>query len=513
MMVRCTLLSLVTICLAAAGCSEKTTEPDVVDSVIDDAGGFDAPPGGWARVIPNTAFEGLNWLVIGLQSQSAGGGPDLTGATVTIDDFGDEVLISEQRCNRVRCALVIEVTEFMPPIGQPIPPPIEAQNVMLRIDPPSGEWMVGTLSVFPLDYTDHFTPSMPLRFKGHYMMSSFRMTAGTRLEANDSELESVGRLFVAGPVELAGLLDMPGGDALGTEPGLPGLGAGQGGASMAPGLGPGGGLAGTGGGGGGGGSYGGSGTAGDEGTGTAGAPGDTYGSMNVECVMDAEAAHCAGSGGGGGTSAAGGGGGSSMLVVSLDSITLDGAVFDVSGGTGGDGDGAGGGGSGGNIWLLAPRITGTAEIDSRGGTGGSGASSGGTGGAGRIRIDGEKSGATLTLSPDYSFSGPVIDKTTLELIDTDGHITVTGWADEGAELRIAVDNQSGFSDRNFDGIAGTDGTFTIEVDLSPGVSSLTLSQNLSGLVTYGFVGNTFEVAGTTAVVGTLLYVASVPDGE
>ena len=42
---------------------------------------------------------------------------------------------------------------------------------------------------------------------------------------------------------------------------------------------------------------------------------------------------------------------------------------------------------------------------------------------------------------------------------------------------------------------------------------LTLSQNLAGLVSYGFVGNTFEVSGTTAVVGTLLYVASVPDGE
>jgi hypothetical protein len=506
--------------LVAMGCSEKKDVPDTTaDTAVDDGGGLDGPPGGWARVIPNTAFEGLDWLVIGLQPQGSAG-PDLTGAVVSIQgEFGDDVLITDQRCNRVRCAIVVEVKEFMPPIGQPIPPPIEAQNVMIQIDPPSGEWMVGTLSVFPLDFTDHYTDTMPLRFHGHYMMSSFRMTAGTLMEVNTSDLSAPGRLFVAGPVELAGLIDLSGGDAEGTTPGRAGLGAGAGGEEGAPGGmpggGPGGGQPGFSGGGGGGGSYGGAGTDGQDGTGTGGAAGATCGEANVECLVEAEATGCGGSGGGGCRDAAGGGGGSGLLIVSLSSMILDGATIDVSGGAGGAGTSGGGGGSGGNLWLLSPEITGTATIDTTGGAGGGATTGGegGNGGAGRIRIDGLADGADLTLRPAYHFSGPVIDRSSLELLDTDGHITVTGRADEGAELRLAVDNQSGFGDRNFDAVAGSDGTFTIEVDLNPGISQLTLSQSLGGLLTYGYVGNTFEVAGTTAVVGTLLYVASVPDTE
>ncbi|MBW2261058.1 MAG: hypothetical protein JRG91_03715 [Deltaproteobacteria bacterium] len=511
MALRRAITSLAAAGLILAGCNENTSQEDaVIDLVTEDSGGFETPPGGWARIIPNTAFEGLTWLVIGIESQAIDGGPDLTGALVSVEEFSDEVLIREQACNRARCAIVIEVTEFMGPVGQPIPPPIEAQNVMLRIEPPSGDWMVATLAVFPLDFTDHFTDTMPLRLKGHYMMSSFRMAAGTRLEVNTTDISNPGRLFVAGPIEIAGVVDLSGGDAEGSTEGAAGLGAGAGGAASSAGVGPGAGLGGTGGGGGGGGSYGGTGMDGEDGGGTGGAAGASYGEINIECLMDPDSRNCAGSGGGGG-GGAGGAGGSGFLLLSLDSITLADAVIDVSGGAGGDGASGGGGGSGGNAFLLAPTISGTATIDSIGGAGG--ASGGGAGGAGRIRLDSDLTGADLTLQPNFYFPGPVIDKSSLELIDTDGAMTVSGWAEPDTELRLAVDNLSDNPDRNYDVVAGSDGTFTLDINVSPGISKMILTQNVGGLISRGFVGNTFQVAGTTAVVGTILYIASVPDSE
>jgi hypothetical protein len=500
--------------LVLCACSEKRSEEDsTIDTTVEETPGLDVPTGGYARVIPNTTFEGLTWFVTGLQHQTDSG-PDLTGAVVSMDTFADEVIIREQRCNRMRCAVVLEVTEFMEPTGQPIPPPITAQNVMLRIDPPSGEWMIGTLSVFPLDYTDHFTDTMPLRFKGTYMMSSFRMTAGTTMEVNPADLIESGRLFVAGPIELAGSILLGGADAEGTIPGTQGLGGGEGGGTGAAGAGPGAGTQGLSGGGGGGGSHGGLGTDGADGAGTGGTAGSGYGEINVECLIDPEAEQCGGSGGGGSTGAAGAGGGSALLMASCESITFDGGLIDVSGGDGAAGAAGGGGGSGGALGLIAPTISGTGTLDLTGGAGGagSGGGDGGAGGAGRLRLDGEMSGADLTIQPNFHFPGPVIDRSTLELLDDDGHITVTGWASPGAQLRIAVDNRSGFADMNFDTIATAESTFTIEVTLNPGISLLTLSQNLDDVVSFGQVGNTFEVA-ATAVRGTLLYVASVPDTE
>jgi hypothetical protein len=511
MALRHAITSLAAAGLILAGCNETQTQEDaIIDQPVEDVGGVEAPPGGWARIIPNTAFEGVTWLVIHIASQAMDGGPDLTGAVVSIDEFADEVLIREQVCNRARCAIVIEVTEFMGPVGQPIPPPIEAQNVMIRVEPPSGDWMIGTLAVFPLDFTDHFTDSMPLRFKAHYMMSSFSMAAGTRMEVNTTDLTNPGRLFVAGPIEIAGVVDLSGGDAEGGTEGRAGLGAGAGAAPSGAGIGPGAGSGGTAGGAGGGGSYGGAGLPGEDGGGTGGAAGVTYGDVDVECLMDPDSSNCAGSGGGGG-GGAGGGGGSGFLLMSLDSITLTDAILDVSGGAGGDGASGGGGGSGGNIMLLAPWISGTATIDSTGGAGG--ASGGGAGGAGRIRLDGAMTGADLTLQPNFHFPGPVIDKQTLELIDTDGAMTVSGWAEPDMELRLAVDNQSGNPDRNYDVVTGSDGAFSLDINVSPGISEMSITQNVDGLVSRGFVGNTFEVAGTTAVVGTILYIASVPDSE
>jgi hypothetical protein len=511
MVMRRAITSLAAAGLILAGCNENTTHEDaVVDQPVEDTGGVEAPPGGWARIVPNTAFEGVTWLVVHIESQAIDGGPDLTGAVVSVDTYTDEVLIRDQSCNRARCAIVIEVTEFIGPIGQPIPPPIESRNVMLRVEPPSGEWMVGTLAVFPLDFTDHHTDTIPLRFKGHYMMSSFGMAAGTRMEVNTTDLANPGRLFVTGPIEIAGAIDLSGGDAESSTEGIPGLGAGAGGSASGAGAGPGAGLGGTGGGAGGGGSYGGSGLPGEDGTGTGGAAGSTYGEVNVECLMDPDSSNCAGSGGGGGTGA-GGGGGSGFLLLSLDSITLEDAVIDVSGGAGGDGASGGGGGSGGNAILLAPSISGTGTIDSTGGDGG--ASGGGAGGAGRIRLDGDLTGADLTLQPNFHFAGPVIDKQTLELIDTDGAMTVNGWAEPDTELRLAVDNLCDNPDRNYDVTSTSDGTFSVDINVSPGISEMSITQNVGGLISRGLVGNTFEVSGTTAVVGTILYIASVPDSE
>ena len=513
------LSSTASICLAAAlaggGCDDKKNPAPPADTEIDDTPGLDAPPGGYARIFPNTAFEGLTWHVVGVEQQ--GTVPmDLSGSIVSIAaEFAEDVVIREQRCNRMRCAIVLELGEFLDPVGQPIPPPISAQNVMIYVDPPTGQWMVGTLSVFPLDYTDHFTEEVPLRFRGSYMMSSFRMTSGTRLELNPGDTEGAGRLFVAGPVEIGGTVDFTGGDALGATPGISSLCSGGGGIRGGAGAGPGAGSAGAGGGGGGGGSFGGTGQPGTDGTGTGGAAGETYGDTNLASVLDAEGTECGGSGGGGSADAAGGGGGGAFLIVSLDSITLDGALLDVSGGAGGDGLGGGGGGSGGAVAMVAPTITGSATLDSTGGEGGmeSGGGNGGGGGAGRFRIDAIDAGATLVLQPDYRFTGPVIDRSSLELIDTDGLVTVTGKASPGAVLRLAVKNHTGFGDEKFDAVADSEGDFTFDLTLNPGVSQLTLTQSGGGgEVINGLVGNTFEVA-AYAIRGTYLYIASVPDGE
>ncbi len=502
--------ALVTLALRVTlGCDGSQTPADAGwDDIM-----LDVPPGGYARLVPNTAFEGVSWLVVGILPTDTS--VDLTGATVSVDTHADHVRIVEQACNRLRCAVVIEADEFIDPIGQPIPRPIDAENVMLRVDPVSGQWMAATLTLFPLDYSNHSTTSSPLRLKGTFLMSSFTMAPGTRLEPNTSDLTGPGRLFVTGPVVVRGTVDVSGGDADSSTAGSASLASGAGGAAAAAGAGAGAGQAGIFGGAGGGGSHGGTGTAGEDGTGTGGEAGVSYGEMYLAALLGDEPG-CGGSGGGGAVGAGGGGGGGALLVASLHSITFEDTVIDVSGGDGASGTSAGGGGSGGALWLIAPVVSGAAIVDATGGSGGTGtAATGGHGGAGRIRIDAATTGAALTLEPAFSSAGPIIDRSTLELIDADGMATVTGWATPGATVRIDVILQTGYGPgtaRGFTSTAGGDGTFSLAIELLPGTSTLVASQQSGGISSTGMVGNTFEVGGS-AVLGTALYVASVPAVE
>lgn len=493
---------------ALVGCS---SEGGAADAATEDAA-LDVPPGGYASIVPNTAFEGVSWLVVSIEPADAT--VDLTGAVVSVDTHTEHVHVTEQACNRVRCAAVLAIDEFIDPIAQPVPRPIDAQNVTIRVDPPSGRWVAATLSVFPLDYASHSSAASPLRLRGTFLMSSFTMTGGAQLLPHTSDLLSAGRLFVTGPVVIEGGVDFSGGDAAGTAPGGAAPAGGGGGAPGAAGQGAGAGQGGLGGGAGGGGSYGGTGNAGADGAGTGGAAGSPYGDMSLESLLEGLPAS-GGSGGGGGADAAGGGGGGALLVVSLHSVTFGDAVIDAAGGAGGVGESGGGGGSGGAVLIAAPAIEGTASVTVTGGAAGEGTSaSGGGGGAGRIRVDGDLSSASLTVEPGFFASGPVIDRDGLELIDGDGTMTVTGTAEAESLVTVEVipESSGGGAARTFSTTAGGTGAFELDVELEPGASRLVVRHQAGGAEQTAVVGNTFVVAGSS-VIGTALYVASVPAGE
>ncbi|MFH1724120.1 MAG: fibronectin type III domain-containing protein, partial [Elusimicrobiota bacterium] len=131
---------------------------------------------------------------------------------------------------------------------------------------------------------------------------------------------------------------------------------------------------------GGGGGHAGGGGAGDN-SGASG--GGTYGSRTDPADV--------GSGGGGGGASSGGqgGAGGGLILISGDTILLDG-LMDASGGDGGSAaQGGGGGGSGGSINLSAAAISGSGQLRADGGAGlgGGGSEYGGGGGGGRIRVN------------------------------------------------------------------------------------------------------------------------------
>jgi hypothetical protein len=228
---------------------------------------------------------------------------------------------------------------------------------------------------------------------------------------NISSHDSPVYMLATGDVTIAGTIDVSGGNATTTTPGIGGVGGYDGGyggghnIDGGKGCGPGGGGPGISGGdptdNAGGGGFG---TAGYSGGSSGGAGGVTYGNSRLLPTIGGS-----GGGGGGGKSTImgsfGGGGGGAIIIASSTSISITGLV-DASGGdayTKSGSYGGGGGGSGGAVKLIAGTITGNGWISA---IGGYGISSGGNGGAGRIRIEADNNYRTASTDPIYTFGAP-----------------------------------------------------------------------------------------------------------
>jgi hypothetical protein len=223
-------------------------------------------------------------------------------------------------------------------------------------------------------------------------------------------------ILATGDVDIAGTIDVSGGDAVNVSYGVGGPGGfdggvGGGNGKGGNGLGPGGGSISTnadqskqyGGGGG----YGSAGGTWDSG----GSGGAVYGNDRLIPLIG-------GSGGAGGNWAydnynpwpgqGGGGGGGAILIASPETINIAGSIL-ANGGNGarstGTASSEGGGGSGGAIRLIANTISGNGSISAVGGVTVTKYSSG-TGGNGRIRLEANSITRTAGSSPIYTFSNP-----------------------------------------------------------------------------------------------------------
>ena len=100
-----------------------------------------------ARLTNAVAFEGQSRFVTELTVTEG----DLTGATVIVPG-GAPVRLLEQQCSSSRCGLRFEVLDAQGNLGRPLPAPIDAAQVRLRVEPADGgtPWQA-LLSVYPLD--------------------------------------------------------------------------------------------------------------------------------------------------------------------------------------------------------------------------------------------------------------------------------------------------------------------------------------------------------------------------
>ena len=498
---------------AAPSCNDKSGGEE--DAAIEYEIYEVEAPAGYAKITPNNTFEGITWFVADITTEE---GADFSGAQVLPPAGAEAIHVIDWRCNNRRCGVVLSIDEYMDSTAQPIPRPIDADAVQLRIEKDSETWEA-TLTVFPLEISRSAGPSYPLMLSGAYMVSSFTLTAGSSLTPNFSrvsELSRVSQLFVSGPIVIEGTVDFSGLAGDGEAGGLGGPSAGQGAAAGASpqeagGRGPG--ENGTDGGGGGGGGNAEAGWAGTDGAGTGGLGGSMYGDAGIECARS-DTAQCGGSGGGRGCDAGGGGGGGTLYLLSLDTITFRDAVIMADGGDGAGGSCGGGGGSGGSVVLVAPRFSGNVTFSAAGGDGGAGSDggAGGKGGFGRIRLDGNLSGAQITAGdPADIYAGPAVDRESLELLDVDGTAAVQGTCMAGAEVTIS--NLAMTEGGQVTAPCSEAGAFSMNVPLVPGANELFVSQQEEGLArVYGAIGNTFDIAATT-VRGSRLIVVSVPEAE
>jgi hypothetical protein len=416
-----------------------------------DANFDSAPPALTVRVQHSVAFEGQQQFITGLFADGA----DLTGATVTTEP-GSPLELVAQRCNRVRCGVVVRVRDTRPNMAIAFPAPIDGMNNFLLVSTPDGRIYRGLVTVSPLDQITN-SSTEPIRLtRGGTLASSVDTIAASTFQANAEPI----RWVIFGGGAIRGTMDASGD-------------LNQGGGGHAGGEGPGAGRACSAGGGGGAGNAmdGSDGEAATPGGGGAGGPAQP---ADVPCLGDFDAQECGGSGGGGCDlpAAEGGRGGGSILIVSLAPLDLSGATIQARGvaGAGGAAGGSGaGGGAGGHIHLASHSLTLPAATDVSGGAGGTAGSGtdtagGGAGSDGYLRFDAPGD------APAGALRGPAVDLGGYDPLRTEPVLTLTGRGEPMAELVVTdlEDLERATAD------VAADGTFSVDVMLEPGLNRFRL---------------------------------------
>ncbi len=465
---------LVYLALLLAGCDSGTTVMPMPDS---------GPLLGIASTAQIVAWEGQGRFVTVLSRET---GESLEGATVSAADPSGPLEVVDQRCTGTRCGVVLAIHDQIRNTGHAVPAPIDAAMAYLAVQRPGDPELRALLQVMPLDTIDG--SSGTLTTGGVRFASSAQMAAGTFAgQPNGDPI----RWVIFGDAQLGGTLDV---SADGTSAGPGGY---AGGAATTDGSGPGAGGAGGSGAGGGGGGFGTDGTAG-QGAGGEPAGGGAGGAANGDaaCAFDFFAqGPCGGSGGGGGDDTGGGGGGA-LAIVTLGTLDLSGATLRSGGGAG---SGGGGGGAGGAIAVSASAWQSPAGFDV---TGGAGDTPGGAGGDGLVYV------GVPTVTPSVGRQGAAVDLSTVPSITEQSPITLSGTAVPNAT--VIIETTDGIRTQT---TAGADGTFRLDVDLTPGLNRLRVIMDQGTGEERSWVGTSIELQrrGTqTLPIGALVDIAYVP---
>ncbi len=462
--------------------------------VLAACGGDDTPPPFDAGPVyprattsPQVAFEGQGRLVVDLYAA----GQDFTGGSVRAEDPAGPLDVLEQRCRGERCAVVLRVRDTRPNMGIPVPSPIDAEQHGLIIMGGTEDHLAN-LTVFPLDTIDN-GGTTAVSVRGVVMAASAETGPGSIFEGT-AGAEPI-RWVIFGDATFAGTVDVSGAGAEGRAGGAAGGAAGAPGEDVAGGAGPTGGAPGVGGAGAGGGAAGADGEAGAgaDGTALAGGAGGMGASQALTCASRLEEASCGGAGGGG-AAGEGGAGGGTLLIASLGTLRATGASFSADGAAGADA-GGGGGGGGGNLLLAAPTIEGAPTVSATAGAGGTSTAAGigGTGADGRVRVDAFVSSIG---GVDAGAIGPAIDVASVQSISDSAAVTLTGHAAPGAAIEARILDAGGTFSATAD---ATDGTFTIDVTLRPGINRITVSATVDGVTERSWVGTNFELENIPAL--------------
>lgn len=436
---------------------------------------------GVAIATPDLAWEGQPRFVTVLRSES---GESFEGATVELVDPAGPLQIVEQRC-AAECAVVLRIHDRTTNTGESFPSPSAAAEAYLDVRIPDAPPKRALVRVMPLDTVTEEDLEVA-QSGGLRLASSVHFGPSTALAGSPGGTPI--RWLVFGDVVAGGTIDV---SARGAMPGPGGYGGGQ---AEEDGRGPGGGGAGIAGAGGGGGGHGSEGMAGagsgDE-PGGGGAGGFVDG---TSCALDfAVEFGCGGSGGGGGEGEGGGGGGT-IAIVSLSELDLSNASVRS---VGGDGSNGGGGGAGGAIALAAPTLH-LPEIEL---AGGSGDGRGGAGGRGVLEVQ----TAEGALDGEVR-AGPAVDLEGVALITDRARVKLDGRA--APDSLISVELIDG---ETFHTVADVDGTFSLDVELRPGLNRMRVVQD-GGIRSW--VGTSIEMdvhAGEASrPTGALLDIAYLP---
>jgi hypothetical protein len=423
--------------------------------------------------------------------------------------------IVAQKCNAVRCGVVMNVPDIEPNGRGLAWPTLEnVRGVFLQIVSPATEVPVQVRVNFA--FLDRFDAAADADLdSGPVRVVSGIDSSGVTFDVQD---DTGFRLFSMSGGTFGATVDVSGEGQAARGGGFPG------GPPLEPGAGPGGGGAGsmTSGGGGGGHLF-----PGDRGTG-----GDNGGAATAgpfgQCLGNALEMDCGG-GGGGGQIGPGAGGGGVISIVSLGALDLSGGAFLASGGTAPPGTG-GGGGAGGGVLIAAPSWDAPDEIDVSRGFGGlspDNSLEGGPGSPGIIRVDvpgAEWRDALPGLAVDLP------EEPTDYLVE-DPAITLTGFAEPGSvvcatDLFLVEERSLSIAQAMTcaQELTGPDGRFSLDLVLRPGLNRLLVQSGSETGVATSWTGNSFrfdsfdfgpegeEVEVFAPVAGLIDYVY-VPDDE